>query len=63
MSIVVLTNFIPHKILQREKYLYKNYYKISERHVGRSLGKNKDYYIKRGTVAKQTGKLSSCQGK
>ena len=61
MSIVVLTNFIPHLILKKEKYLYKNYYKISERHVGMSLGKNKVYYIERGTTAKKTGKLSSYQ--
>ena len=52
MSIVVLTNLIPHLILQKEKYLYKNYYKISERHVGIYVGKNKYYYIEKGTATK-----------
>ena len=39
ISIIISTTFVPHLILQKDKYLYKNYYKISERHVGISLGK------------------------
>ena len=61
MTILVLINFIPHLILRKEKYLYRKYYKISERQVGISLGKNKFYYIERGTAAKKIGKLSSYQ--
>ena len=64
MSIVVLKNFILLKIIQRVKYLYKLIvYKISKRYERVFLSKNKDYYIKRGTTAQQTGNLSSYQEK
>ena len=64
MSIVVLTKFIPPKILQKVKYLYKLIvYKICKKYERISLGKNKDYYIQIGTTTQQTGKLSSYQEK
>ena len=47
----------------KSELFIQNYYKISERHVGISLGENKYYYIKRGTTTQKTGKLFSYQGK
>ena len=58
-----LDKFYSTQNTSKSEVFIQNYYKISERHVGISLGKNKYYYIKRWTAAKLTSKLSCSQGK
>ena len=52
-----LEKFYSTQNTSKSEVFIQNYYKISERHVGISLGENKVYYIKEGQMQ---NKLASC---